>query len=199
MTDFLDENDRDGSAGSGRSLAQKLAKLHTIPASPPVGYDHPVYGFPVTTFCGSNPQNNAYKASWAEFFADNRLRSIFEIAEDKQGVDEDLRAWVEKTASEVVPGLLGDGHLGGTKGIEAVLVHGDLWCGNKGRGRLGDSTNIEEVVFDPSCCYAHSEYEIGIMTMFGGFSSGFFKEYHSLVPKTEPVDEYEDRVQLYQL
>ena len=57
----------------------------------------------------------------------------------------------------------------------------------------------EEVVFDPSACYAHSEFELGIMKMFGGFGGGFLSEYHKLVPKTEPVNEYEDRVQLYEL
>lgn len=58
---------------------------------------------------------------------------------------------------------------------------------------------MEEVVFDPSACYAHSEYELGIMRMFGGFGRGFFAEYHDLCPKTEPRVEYEDRVRLYEL
>jgi len=35
--------------------------------------------------------------------------------------------------------------------------------------------------------------------MFGGFGKGFFDEYHKLVPKTEPKEEYEDRVSLYEL
>ena len=37
------------------------------------------------------------------------------------------------------------------------------------------------------------------MRMFGGFGTSFLKEYHDLCPKTEPVDEYEDRVKLYEL
>ena len=53
--------------------------------------------------------------------------------------------------------------------------------------------------FDPSSCYAHNEYELGIMQMFGGFNSAFFREYHQLCPKTEPVAEYKDRVSLYEL
>lgn len=40
---------------------------------------------------------------------------------------------------------------------------------------------------------------LGIMKMFGGFGSAFFKEYHDIVPKTEPTAEYEDRIQLYML
>lgn len=45
-----------------------------------------------------------------------------------------------------------------------VIIHGDLWSGNV-------STNKETglpVVFDPSSCYAHNEYELGICKMFGG-------------------------------
>lgn len=37
------------------------------------------------------------------------------------------------------------------------------------------------------------------MKMFGGFGSAFFDEYHKAIPKAEPVEEYEDRVKLYQL
>jgi hypothetical protein len=34
---------------------------------------------------------------------------------------------------------------------------------------------------------------------FGGFGADFLKEYHSVCPKTEPVEEYDDRVMLYEL
>ena len=34
---------------------------------------------------------------------------------------------------------------------------------------------------------------------FGGFGGDFLKEYHSMCPKTEPVEEYDDRVMLYEL
>ena len=36
--------------------------------------------------------------------------------------------------------------------------------------------DVEEVVFDAGSCYAYSEYELGIMRIFGGFSAGFFNE-----------------------
>ena len=199
LTEFLDVLDYDGDSGTGLSLAQKLAQLHSTPGPIPEGHAQPMFGFPVTTFCGSTPQNNAYKSSWAEFYAKNRLLTICQTIEEHHGSDDELRTWIEKVAVDVVPKLLENGHLSGDRGILPVLVHGDLWSGNKGRGRLGESGPIEDVIFDPSSCYAHSEYEVGIMKMFGGFSASFFNEYHQLLPKTEPQEEYDDRVDLYQL
>ena len=210
-TEFLELGGRSSSSkgGSGMSLAQKLAKLHSIPAPVPEGFSEPQFGFPVTTCCGDTPQNNSWNNSWADFFAKNRLLAILERGEQSSGNDPELRKVVERAVKEVVPRLLGEGHLGGTAGIKPVIVHGDLWSGNHGRGRFvgrpSDSSSspdaeggTEEVIFDPSTCYAHSEYELGIMQMFGGFGASFMKEYHSLVPKTEPMEEYVDRVKLYE-
>ena len=158
-----------------------------------------MYGFPVTTFCGSTPQTNSYKSSWADFYAENRLIAISKIIQSTQGSDEELKILIDRTVAIIVPRLLSPGHLGGVAGIYPVLVHGDLWSGNSTRGRIAGKGEVEEVIFDPSSCYAHSEYELGIMRMFGGFGKKFFEEYHQLVPKTDPKEEYEDRIELYEL
>ncbi|KAH5245682.1 protein-ribulosamine 3-kinase [Parastagonospora nodorum] len=201
VTDFLHLSPRWSSKSSkSQSLAQKLAKLHTTPAPAPEGYDKPMFGFPVTTCCGDTPQDNSYKASWADFYADNRLRFILKRAEKANGSDKEFHALVETIASKVVPRLLGDDHLNNGKGVTPVVVHGDLWSGNASIGVIGSQKGEpEDVVYDSSACYAHSEFELGIMKMFGGFGGGFSKEYHELCQKTEPVDEYEDRVKLYEL
>ena len=110
-------------------------------------------------------------------------------------MDTQLTSLLNRIVQEVVPRLLGNGHLGRSEGVQPALVHGDLWSGNKARGRVGGKDGIEEVTL----CYAHSEYDLGIMRMFGGFSAGFFNEYHRLIPKTEPKNEYDDRLALYEL
>ncbi|KAI0479310.1 fructosamine kinase [Xylariaceae sp. FL0804] len=199
-TDFLDLG-ASGPAGSGQSLAQKLAMLHTTPAPPAPAESggRPLYGFPTTTCCGSSPQDNSWRASWADFYADNRLRAVLRAGLRGGGDDAELASAVERTAAAVVPRLLGDGHL---RGVTPVVVHGDLWSGNHGRGRIAAGRGeggVEEVVFDPSCVYGHSEYELGIMRMFGGFGGSFWREYESLVPKAEPAEEWADRVALYEL
>ncbi|XP_035827740.1 ketosamine-3-kinase, partial [Aplysia californica] len=52
--------------------------------------------------------------------------------------------------------------------VEPSLVHGDLWGGNA--GETGDGP----VVFDPASFYGHSEYDLAISNMFGGFGRDFF-------------------------
>lgn len=194
-TDFL-ELSVSGPAGSGDSLAKKLAKLHSTPAPVPQGFDKPMFGFPVSTCCGPTSQDNSWKSSWADFYANNRLRAILQRVVRSNGSDSELCKALEKTASVVVPRLLGYDRL---KGVVPVVVHGDLWSGNHGRGKIAGGAGVEEVVFDPSAVYGHSEYELGIMRMFGGYNSSFWKEYTALVPKAEPKEEWEDRVLLYEL
>jgi len=159
-----------------------------------------MFGFPATTCCGDTPQDNSFKGSWADFYANNRLRFILRRAEKSNGMDKELHNFVETTASKVVPRLIGDDHLNNGKGVTPVVVHGDLWSGNASVGTIGaKGGDAEAVVYDSSACYAHNEYELGIMNMFGGFGGSFLNEYHELCPKTEPVEEYGDRVKLYEL
>ena len=154
---------------------------------------------PSVACCGDTEQPNDYTESWADFYAQHRLLAILKKGERTNGEHPTLRTLVEITAEEIVPRLIGDKHLNHGKGITPVVVHGDLWNGNRSRGRIGGKGAVEDVVFDPSACFAHSEYELGIMKMFGGFDKSFLEEYHQLCPKTEPVEEFEDRVSLYEL
>lgn len=201
VTDYLDLSGRFSSSKSskGMSLAQKLAKLHTTPAPTPPGYDKPQFGFPATTCCGDTPQDNTFTSSWAEFYANHRLRFITKQSKTSNGADKQLEDLVEQTCTAVIPRLIGDDHLNNGKGVTPVVIHGDLWSGNASVGKLPGMTEPEDVAFDSSACYAHSEFELGIMKMFGGFGGPFLEEYHQLVPKTEPVEEYADRVRLYEL
>jgi fructosamine-3-kinase len=58
---------------------------------------------------------------------------------------------------------------------------------------------VEVVIYDPSSCWAHGEFDFGIMRMFGGFGAAFEKEYYKYIGRDEPVEEYDDRVLLYEL
>ncbi|KAH8820529.1 Fructosamine/Ketosamine-3-kinase [Xylogone sp. PMI_703] len=175
------------------SLPQKLAQLHSTPAP------SKDFGFPVSTCCGSTIQNNTPTpgGTWANFYGNNRLKHVLNQCEDEHGIDSSLRDLVERTVQDVVPRLLGN------LKIKPVVVHGDLWSGNFGvvvvKGERGKKDSLQEMVFDPSSCYAHSEYEFGIMKMFGGFEREFYQEYWKHKPKDEPAHEWDDRVELYEL
>ena len=211
-TEYLELGIGGGRRGGGAGLAERLGKLHSTPAPADLETGKRRYGFPVPTFCGDTKQPNRFHDSWAEFYANERLMVVLEDSERRNGRDAGLRELVERTAGTVVPALLGDGHLGYRdgkgEGITPVVIHGDLWSGNADRGRIVGSGRKDdesagsgggEVVYDPSAVYGHSEFELGIMNMFGGFGASFFDAYHRIVPKTEPVEEYEDRVRLYEL
>lgn len=200
-TDFIDMSPSSRvQPGTGLSFAAKLAKLHTTPAPIPEGYSEPMFGFLHPTCCGATVQENDWEATWPVFFAKHRIGTMRARAE-KRGMRPEKSKVLEQLEKKVVPRLLG-----AVKDVQPVVVHGDLWSGNHSRaavkkdGRDGDEDMVmEEMVFDPSCVYGHSEYELGIMHMFGGFGSSFWKEYESLVPKAEPVDEWADRIELYEM
>lgn len=203
-TDFLNLTTHPRATHSSpHSLARSLAHLHSTPAPLPSGFDTPVFGFPVSTYCGSTPQHNTYSASWCEFFGQKRLGHILSLAESRHGKDSELSRLGENLVEIVVPRLLSEGHLKdpSTEGnIKPVVVHGDLWSGNAGWGKIeGSEEEIHEVVFDAAACWAHSEYEWGIMRMFGGFGGEFERVYREVKGWDEPVDEADDRVLLYEL
>lgn len=217
-------------AKKSMSLAAKLAKLHSTPAPIPAGEEGQKFGFPVTTCCGDTPQENSYVDTWAEFFAEKRLLSVMKRCERRNGRDEEVGGLVDVVVKEVVPRLLGDEYDEhdkdgeGSRGegaeekeekkkkreITPVVVHGDLWAGNKCYATIieGGCLSEEEVIFDPSASYAHSEYEFGIMRLFGGFDfddhnewGQFERDYWGAgkIKKLEPVEEFDDRVDLYGL
>ena len=73
-----------------------------------------MFRFHITTYAGRTRQDNTFRRSRAKFYADNRLRTILRLIEEAHGAGDELRSWIEKTASVVLPKLLGNGHLGGT-------------------------------------------------------------------------------------
>lgn len=199
LTEFINVESKKLRKKPEVSLAQKLAKLHNAPLACVDERNTAMFGFLKNTFAGPVLQKNDWTESWEDFYANKRLRGVCEVIFAKYPDETALFEKVERIIEEVVPRLLAQGHLGGVRGIVPSLVHGDLWSGNKTCGIINENDGPQHYIFDASSCYAHSEYELGLMRMFGGFSAGFFSEYHRLVPKTEPVEEYEDRMLLYQL
>lgn len=159
------------STAAQKTLGKKLAQMHLNGAS-----ENGQFGFHVPTHCGETEQDNAWNPSWQDFWADQRIGELVKRI-DGGGGDKELVRLEKEMRTHVYPLLLDS--LGDVK---PAIIHGDLWSGNAGQ----DAETGQPVIFDPSSYYAHNEAELGIMKMFGGFSSSFFEAYHSVVRIASP-------------
>ncbi|XP_030063897.1 ketosamine-3-kinase isoform X2 [Microcaecilia unicolor] len=140
------------------------------------------FGFSVVTCCGYLPQVNDWQSDWVTFYARQRIQPQMEMIEKGSGDREARELWSQLQLK--IPEMFKDME------IVPALLHGDLWGGNVAE----DDTN--PIIFDPASFYGHSEYELGIAGMFGGFGSTFYSAYHSKIPKAPG---FEKRLKLYQL
>lgn len=130
------------------------------------------FGFDVPTCCGKISQNNEWSDNWIEFYARNRLDAQIKSITENYGDREVIEYWSELQLS--VHQFFTD-----CTQIEPALLHGDLWSGNIGQ------VQGTPVIFDPSSFYGHSEFDLSISNMFGGFPSKFYTEYFKKIPKVK--------------
>ncbi|XP_020790623.1 ketosamine-3-kinase [Boleophthalmus pectinirostris] len=140
------------------------------------------FGFDVSTCCGYLPQANDWQEDWVTFFTRQRLDHQLNLIEKSYGDRESRELWAKLQLQ--IPQFFKDVE------IVPALIHGDLWSGNVGECAEGP------VIFDPASFYGHSEYELGIAGMFGGFGKSFYSAYHEKIPKAPG---FAQRHQLYQL
>ncbi|NXM78414.1 KT3K kinase, partial [Serilophus lunatus] len=140
------------------------------------------FGFHTVTCCGYLPQVNDWQKDWVTFFAQQRIQPQMDLIEKNSGDREAKELWAQLQLK--IPSLFGDAE------IVPALLHGDLWGGNVAEDDSGP------IIFDPASFYGHSEYELAIAGMFGGFHGSFYSAYHSKIPKAAG---FEKRLNLYQL
>jgi fructosamine-3-kinase len=136
------------------------------------------FGFHITTCCGFLPQNNEWLADWPTFYTRNRLKQQIDLIETSFGDREVMDLWshlqlkIDKYFIDI------------KDNIKPALLHGDLWSGNV--AQLPE----EPVVFDAASFYGHSEYDLSIAQMFGGFNRAFYECYHNKIPKASGFDRF---------
>lgn len=156
-------------------LGRGLAALHSAGA--------PAFGLRCDNWIATLPQRNAECTTWAEFYAERRLKPLAERAVEDRRLPEATLSQVE-TLGRRLPDLCG--------APEPVSrLHGDLWGGNAMCGPSG-----EPVLVDPAVYGGHREMDLAMMQLFGGFSSRVFDAYDEAFPRQGG---HEDRVKLYQL
>lgn len=155
-------------------LGQGLAQLHRHSA--------PTFGFHADNFIGTLPQSNRNHASWADFYAAERLLPQAQLAFDTDLLDikglhqvECLCKQLEDRCPAEAPSLL----------------HGDLWKGN-----VLFVVGGQPYLIDPAIAFAHREMDLAMARLFGGFSEVFFRAYEATLP-IEPG--FQERLPVYQL
>ncbi|XP_033896525.1 ketosamine-3-kinase [Acipenser ruthenus] len=166
LKEKLDKGEQTVGKGSGQSEVQYVDK----------------FGFHTATCCGYIPQVNDWQSDWVSFYTQQRLQHQLNMVEKDYGDREARELWAKLQLK--IPDLF--------RGVEIVpaLLHGDLWGGNVAENEAGP------LVFDPASYYGHSEFELAIAGMFGGFGGSFYSAYHKKIPKAPG---FEKRLKLYQL
>jgi len=145
------------------------------------------FGFSIPTYCGPTKLKNGWFQRWDECYA-SMIGDLLDQLATKGGFNI-LCTKGESIKNQVIPMLLR------LLDIKPVILHGDLWSGNVGL----DKATGQPIIFDPASYFGHNEADLSIARIFGGFPESFFNTYHDYLPKTKPVDQYELRMDLYEL
>ncbi len=161
-------------SGQDELLGRGIAQLHRKTAS--------LFGFYHSNYCGTTIQNNSWTGNWPEFYAQRRIWRLIEQIQLSHGMSSEEQKIYEKLVDRI-PVLL-------SHQTVPSLIHGDLWSGNYMYTANGPA------LIDPACCYADREMELGMMLLFGGFSSRVWQAYQDEFSLPE---DWKQRTRLYQL
>ncbi|NNL03140.1 MAG: phosphotransferase [Eudoraea sp.] len=156
------------------ALGAQLARMHQI-SSDYFGWENP-------NFIGNLPQSNQKHDNWISFYIEERLTPQFQAAinqnllakDDVPGIDK-LQAVISSYCPDIKPSLL----------------HGDLWGGN-----FIINENGIPYLIDPAVYFGHSEIDLSMSRLFGGFGSPFYTAYYDINP---PAPGEPGRMAIYQL
>lgn len=157
---YLDE----GTSGSQRELGQLVAKMHSQQQQDgQFGFDLPHEG-------GDISFDNSWSESWVEIFVERRMDHLRdELMRKGLWHAEDNKVYEQ--VRTVIVNELEDHH------SKPSLLHGDLWGGN-----YMFLTDGRPALFDPAPFYGDREFDLGITTVFGGFTQAFYDEYEKHYP-----------------
>jgi len=158
-------------ADFGRALAQ----LHRVGA--------PTFGRSDRRTTGSRALPNEPMSTWAAFYARNRLEPLAGLARDGDALSASAVRRLVRVADRLDEV--------GAADEPPALLHGDLWAGN----RLIDRRGVSWLI-DPAAHGGHREFDLAMMSLFGGFGDECWRAYDDEFPLT---DGWRDRVPLHQL
>lgn len=160
--------------GDFTRLGEQVAELHKN--------SNLLFGWQQDNFIGSLPQPNRQQDSWSPFFVLQRLFPQLKLALSQKHLDKNDLPNSEKVV-EICDSLFSP--------CTPALLHGDLWSGNYLISKEG-----VPFLIDPAVYYGHSEVDLAMTRLFGGFNQAFYDAYDDSLP---PHSGREERCELYQL
>ena len=171
---YLDE----GRTGSQEALAELVAQMHSKQqVNGKFGFDLPYEGGDITF-------DNSWTDNWITLFVNRRLDHLKDTLVEQGAWSDDDVSQYESVRSVTVDTLK-------QHASKPSLLHGDLWGGNYMFLKDGSPA-----LFDPAPLYGDREFDLGITTVFGGFTEAFYNEYDKHYPINEDV---EKRLEFYRL
>jgi protein-ribulosamine 3-kinase len=185
VCDFIDISD---ALPDPVKLDELVADLHKRSISPTGKF-----GFHLPTYDGWQPQEVEWDSSWTSFFA-KLLAKAWQTDFEVNGHWDALDTAMEQTLKDVIPRLIGVLESNG-RTVKPCLIHGDLWEGNIGT----DLETGDIYIYDAAVFYAHNEMEMGMWRVQHHQMKAkvYRKEYIKHFKKSEPVEEWDDRICLY--
>jgi len=164
-------------AKASEALGRSLAQMHKNTAGH-FGLDHDNY-------MGSLRQSNKRHARSSDFFIEERLQPMVQMAADKKRLTSDDVTSFEQLYKNL-PGLF--------TGEAPSLIHGDFWGGN-----YLVVQSEKPYLIDPAVSCGHREFDIAMATLFGGFSNEFYDAYNEAFPLAKGWERRLDLWNLYPL
>jgi len=168
----------DGSHGAevDRDAADHLATLHEITVSK--------FGLDKDTLIGPLAQLNTWSDSWIDFYANQRLRPLAELALSQSKLPVEIYTRLIRLCDGLGQWLV--------EPKSPSLLHGDVWGGNV----LTKSNRIAAFI-DPAIYYGDREAELAYTTLFNSFGDQFldrYQDHHKL-----DGDFFKTRLPIYHL
>lgn len=169
---------KEGTQGSQAELGGLVAKMHQ--QQQPDGK----FGFDLPYEGGDVSFNNNWSDSWTTIFVERRLDHLKDRLVD-QGlwIEDDVQTY-HKVREKIVSSLR-------DHTSKPSLLHGDLWGGN-----YMFLENGQPALFDPAPLYGDREFDLGITTVFGGFTQAFYDAYNKHYPLSKGANK---RLEFYRL
>ena len=133
---------------------------------------------------GSRGLPNEPCATWAEFYASQRLAPLARLGRDGGAIPARAVAGLERLDADRLSAIGGPAE-------PPARLHGDLWAGN----RLVDVSGRSWLI-DPAAHGGHREFDLATMRLFGGFGADCFAAYEDVHPLAEG---WPERVALHQI